>query len=218
MSIQPVGLDASEVEINSPVEALHIYLAPSATASSALADHDIDPARAELAHVAGAVDPLITEVAAALYEMICRPPEPTDQLFIDGARSLLAAHLVSKYSNIGRSSATLQPSLPDQKLKRVIDLIESRFAEGISLRELAAAACLSQFHFSRLFQRATGLSPHRYLTERRIQDAKTKLAEGRLSLVEIALEAGFGSQGNFNRIFRKHTGLTPSQFCTLWRG
>jgi len=36
-------------------------------------------------------------------------------------------------------------------------------------------------------------------------------------LVEIALEAGFGSQGNFNRIFRKHTGLTPSQFRTLRR-
>ena len=136
---------------------------------------------------------------------------------IDGARSLLAAHLVSKYSNIGRSPATLRPSLPDQKLKRVIDLIESRFAEGVSLSELAAAACLSQFHFCRLFQRATGLSPHRYLIERRIQDAKTKLAEGRLSLVEIALETGFGSQASFNRTFRKHMGLTPGQFRTVRR-
>jgi AraC family transcriptional regulator len=136
---------------------------------------------------------------------------------IDGARSLLAAHLVSKYSNIGRSPATLRPSLPDQKLKRVIDLIESRFAEGVSLSELAAAACLSQFHFCRLFQSATGLSPHRYLIERRIQDAKTKLAEGRLSLVEIALETGFGSQASFNRTFRKHMGLTPGQFRTVRR-
>jgi AraC family transcriptional regulator len=216
-SIQPEGLDETEVEINSPVESLHIFLAPSVTASSALADYDIDPARAELAHTAGVLDPLIKAVAATFHEMLCRPPEPTDQLFIEGARSMLVAHLVSKYSNIPWRQAILQPSLTDRKLKRVIDLIESRFAEGIGLSELAAEACLSQFHFSRLFQRATGLTPYRYVTERRIQDAKTKLAEGRLSLVEIALEAGFGSQGNFNRIFRKHTGLTPGEFRTLWR-
>jgi AraC family transcriptional regulator len=142
-SIQPAGLDETEVEITSPVESLHIFLASSVTASSALADYDIDPARAELAHAAAVLDPLLKVVAAAFHEMLCRPPEPTDQLFIEGARSMLVAHLVSKYSNIRRPQAILQPSLPDRKLKRVIDLIESRFAEGIGLSQLAAEACHS---------------------------------------------------------------------------
>ena len=110
------------------------------------------------------------------------------------------------------------PSLSYQKLTRVLDLVECRFAGEIGLDELAAEACLSPFHFSRLFQKATGLSPHRYVTERRVREAKSKLAEGRLSLVEIALESGFGSQGNFNRIFRKRTGLTPGQFRSQRRG
>jgi AraC family transcriptional regulator len=96
-------------------------------------------------------------------------------------------------------------------------LVDCRFAEGIGLDELAAEACLSPFHFSRLFQKATGLSPHRCVTERRVREAKSKLAKGRLSLVEIALESGFGSQGNFNRIFRKHTGLTPGEFRSQQR-
>jgi len=216
-TLQPVGLEETEVEITAPVESLLIFLAPSLTASSVLADYDIDPARVELVRTAGISDPLLNEVATVLRDMSSRPPEPTDELFAEGASAMLAAHLVARYSNICLRPAIRLPCLPDHKLKRVIDLIESRFAEAISLNELAAETCLSPFHFARLFQKATGVPPHRYITERRVQYAKAKLAEGRLSLVEIALEAGFGSQGNLNRIFRKHTGLTPGQFRTLRR-
>ncbi len=163
-------------------------------------------------------DPLLKEVAVALGDIISRPPEPTDRMFIDGVSYMLAAHLVSKHSNLVRRAVPSSPELSYQKLKRVLDLVECRFAEGIGLDDLAAEACLSPFHFSRLFQKATGLSPHRYVTERRVREAKSKLDEGRLSLVEIALESGFGSQGNFNRIFRKRTGLTPGQFRRRRRG
>lgn len=211
-SVEPVGLNETQVEIWAPIETLHVYLAPSVISHSALADYDIDPARAQLAYAGGLWDPLLKELGAAFLEIISRPPEPTDELFMEGARAVLAAHLVSKYAHIRWRPATLQPTLPDPKIKRVIDLIESRFAEAITLSELAAEACLSPFHFSRLFRTSTGLSPHQYVTERRIQDAKVRLAATRLSLVEIALASGFGSQSNFNRTFRRHTGLTPGEF------
>ena len=99
----------------------------------------------------------------------------------------------------------------------MIDLIEARFSETITLRELAAEACLSDFHFSRLFRQATGLSPRHYVTQRRIQEAQIKLKLGCHSLAEIALETGFGSQANFNRAFRKHAGMTPGEFRALYR-
>jgi AraC family transcriptional regulator len=215
-SILPVGFEETECEIVSPVECLHIFLAPAVIASSALTDFDIDPSRAGVIR-AEVSDPLLKELATALHDIISRPPEPTDRLFVDGASSMLAAHLVSKYSNIALRPAPRSPSLSYEKLRRVLDLIDCRFAEGIGLDELAAEACLSPFHFSRLFQKATGFAPYRYVNERRIREAKSKLAEGRMSLVEIALESGFGSQGNFNRIFRKHTGLTPGQFRSRQR-
>ena len=217
-SILPVGFDETETEIVSPLECLYIFLAPSVTAASSLADFDVDPLRAEVVRAPRVSDPLLKEIAAALHDIISRPPEPTDRLFIDSASSMLAAHLVSKYSSISRRAVPPSPSLSYQKLKRVLDLVECRFANEIGLDELAAEACLSPFHFSRLFQKATGLSPHRYVIERRVREAKSKLAEGRLSLVEIALESVFGSQGNFNRIFRKHTGPTPGQFGSERRG
>lgn len=216
-SILPLGFEEAEMEIASPVECLHIFLAPSVTGHSALLDFDADPAKAEIIRCAEISDPLIKEIARALLGIASRPSEAGDRLFVDGASAMLAAHLVSKYSDVSQRRPSPSPTLPYDKLKRVLDLVDHRWAEEIGLDELAKEACLSPFHFSRLFQKATGLPPHRYVTERRVREAKAKLAEGRLSLVEIALEAGFGSQGNFNRIFRKHTGLTPGQFRTQQR-
>ncbi len=104
-----------------------------------------------------------------------------------------------------------------RRLQRSLDLIDSRLPSNISLDELAAAACLSPFHFCRLFRRAVGVSPHRYVTERRVRSAQTMLALRTASLAEIAYEGGFGSQANFTRVFRKLTGITPGRYreqCT----
>lgn len=208
----PLGFEEAEVQIGARVENVHIFLAPSVTGHSALHDYDADPAKTEIVRYKGMSDPLLKEIAGSLLGVISRPPEASDRLFVEGASAMLAAHLVSKYANMARRHAPSSPSLSYDRLRRVLDLIDDRFADEIGLDDLAAEACLSPFHFSRLFRKATGLSPYQYVTERRVCEAKTKLAEGRLSLVEIALESGLGSQGNFNRIFRKHTGLTPGQY------
>ena len=100
----------------------------------------------------------------------------------------------------------------------MIDFIEASLGTDIRLDELAAQACLSPFHFSRLFREATGLSPHRYVTDRRVQAARHELTHNDAPLVQIALDFGFGSQANFTRVFRKATGLTPGQYRELCCG
>ena len=102
-----------------------------------------------------------------------------------------------------------------RRLQRSLDLIEARLASSISLEELAAAACLSPFHFSRLFRRAIGKSPIRYVAERRVRSAQAMLASRTAPLAAIALEGGFGSQSNFTRVFRKLTGTTPGRYREL---
>jgi AraC family transcriptional regulator len=62
------------------------------------------------------------------------------------------------------------------------------------------------------------VSPHRDVLDRRVQAARQELARNNLSLVEIALEFGFGSQANFTRVFRKATSLTPGQYRELCCG
>lgn len=109
------------------------------------------------------------------------------------------------------------PSLAPSRLLRVLDLIEARLADRLTLDDLARAACLSPFHFSRLFRAATGRTPHRFLVEWRIAAAQAMLRERHVALVEVAMDAGFGSQATFTRAFRKITGLTPGQYRELHR-
>lgn len=106
-------------------------------------------------------------------------------------------------------------TLDPRRLERVLTLIDARLADSISLGDLAAEACLSMYHFARLFHRATGAPPHRYVTERRIQAAQALLASRQASLADIAFGTGFSSQSSFHRVFRRTTGLTPGQYRDL---
>ncbi|QDG94778.1 helix-turn-helix transcriptional regulator (plasmid) [Rhizobium sp. NIBRBAC000502774] len=104
-------------------------------------------------------------------------------------------------------------SLDSRRLRRVVDLVESRLGSELSLSDLAREACLSPYHFSRSFHRTLGKTPYQFVLERRIEAAKEKIRRnGKTSLVEIALETGFASQSGFIRAFRKATGQTPSEF------
>ncbi|WP_445681117.1 helix-turn-helix domain-containing protein [Radicibacter daui] len=211
-AIEPVGFHESEAEIASPLDCLHIYLEPGLVGSSALTDFDLDPAKARLAYAGGLIDPLLNQIAIAFHGIVVRGVEPVDSLLIDGMRSVLTWHLLTKYSLDRWQYQLPQPCLAYDKLKRVVDMIEGRLGEQISLRDMAGEAGLSDFHFSRLFRRAKGRSPHLFVLERRIQAAQELLAKANASLVEVALETGFGSQASFNRAFLKQVGLTPGQF------
>ncbi|WP_049746748.1 helix-turn-helix domain-containing protein [Mycolicibacterium goodii] len=94
----------------------------------------------------------------------------------------------------------------------MLDFIDGNLFESLSLSQLAAEACLSPFHFARLFKEATGSSPQRYVTDRRVEAAKAALASEQSSLMDIAVEQGFGSLDNFIRVFRKSTGETPARY------
>ncbi len=217
--ICPAGVHESGVEIIGTMpESLHIFLPPSLVGESALANFDIDPARVQLAYAGGVPDPMVLQIGQLFRGLLNRNLEPTDQLFLDGIQLALAAHLLGTYSSARWRPAERALTIGPKRLQRVLDFIEARIAAVISLDDLAAEACLSPFHFARRFRQATGLTPHRYVTERRIEAAKQKLQLAQSSLVEIALDTGFGSQANFNRVFRKMTGLTPGQYRAVVKG
>jgi AraC family transcriptional regulator len=63
-----------------------------------------------------------------------------------------------------------------------------------------------------LFKHALGIPPHRYVLQERIREAQRKLAVGRMSISELALNLGFSDQSHFSRAFRKVTGTTPKRY------
>lgn len=90
-------------------------------------------------------------------------------------------------------------------------LLLERFAERVTLDELASAAGVSRSHLSRAFRQVEGLPPHTYQNQLRIQHAKSLLASG-ANLGDAASGAGFADQSHFTRVFREFTGATPGQY------
>jgi AraC-like DNA-binding protein len=99
--------------------------------------------------------------------------------------------------------------------RRICAYIDSHLAEKLHLEELANLAGFSVHHFARAFRHSVGMSPHHYILQRRLQQAKRMLRETELSVAEIALSAGFSDQSHLTRHFRRLTGLPPS--AARWR-
>jgi AraC family transcriptional regulator len=98
---------------------------------------------------------------------------------------------------------------------KAVALIEERFAERLTLDELAAAAGMERFAFSHAFRQETGLAPCAYLRERRLAAAAAVLEARQQRIIDVAFGCGFGSVSSFNRAFRVAFGVTPSRYRVL---
>jgi len=102
----------------------------------------------------------------------------------------------------------------DVRLERAIRFFDQRFAERVTMKEVARVACLSPDHFVEVFRLTVGCTPHQYLVQRRLRHARQLIAsEGhRRSLAEIALASGFFDQAHLTRHFRRAFGQSPGQW------
>ncbi|TCI10188.1 AraC family transcriptional regulator [Dyella soli] len=94
-----------------------------------------------------------------------------------------------------------------------MDAIHQRLGEKVTLQEIAEAACMSRFHFARLFRRSTGYSPMEYLLHARLEQAKALLRQRAMRISDIAVEIGFADQSHLTRHFRRAVGMTPLQYA-----
>jgi transcriptional regulator GlxA family with amidase domain len=102
--------------------------------------------------------------------------------------------------------------LAPHRLKRVLAHIELRLAEPIQVCDLAEEVHMSPFHFTRMFKLATGHSPHRFITLKRVERAKELLATSDLPIAAIAAAVGYQTQAHFTGVFARHAGFTPKVF------
>jgi AraC-like DNA-binding protein len=107
-----------------------------------------------------------------------------------------------------------RPSTREELYRRVCrgrDYADAMFAEPVTLADMARAACLSPNHFLRTFRRAFGQTPHQFLRERRLREAKLLLARGDRSVTDVCLAVGFESLGSFSTLFHSRFGMAPSE-------
>jgi AraC-like DNA-binding protein len=94
----------------------------------------------------------------------------------------------------------------------LVAYIEKHIGESLTIRALARFVYLSSDCFCRGFKKSFGMTPHRYLVQRRIERAKALLARSAWSITSIGLALGFSQTTSFSAAFQRATGMTPTEF------
>ena len=116
--------------------------------------------------------------------------------------------LLQRYARV---SAVRPAGREPGAVSRAKELLAASLAEPPSLEELAAAVNLSPFHFARVFRRATGLPPHAWLKQRRLEQARALLKSGCTPL-SVAVQLGFADQSHLTRQFKQAYGVAPGEY------
>ncbi len=107
---------------------------------------------------------------------------------------------------------------PDARIRRALDLVGSAYGQPVGVEDMAAAAGMPRFSFTRAFRAQTGESPYQHLTRIRLERAADRLRATHHSVLQVALACGFGDPGRFARAFRARYGATPRRWRLAMRG
>ncbi len=97
-------------------------------------------------------------------------------------------------------------------LKQTINYIDENITEKIKISDLARQTKWESQHFNRLFAKYLGVTPYKYIMDKKIDKAKILITETNIPITQISFELGIKSHSNFCSIFKKHTGKTPENF------
>ncbi|MBM7059716.1 AraC family transcriptional regulator [Pseudomonas sp. UL073] len=150
-------------------------------------------------------DPQLHSAFAALHRLL------------DGGASALQQQtawreaILLLFQRHARLPLALEPGREPRAVVQAKELLNSQLAEPPSLEELAAAVNLSPFHFARVFRAATGLPPHAWLKQRRLEQARLLLKAG-CAPIGVAAQLGFADQSHLNRQFKQAYGVAPGEY------
>jgi AraC family transcriptional regulator len=152
------------------------------------------------------------EAVATLLVAELQQNQPGGALYLDSLAHILAVQLLRQHGSHQAQLPRYEGGLPPQHLSRVLDYIDAHLGQDIKLADLAQLLTMSPFHFSRLFKQSMSISPHQYLMQQRVEQAKFLLKHSDWAIIDIALECGFNSHSHLSKQFRQLTGTTPRAF------
>ncbi|MCA2378417.1 helix-turn-helix transcriptional regulator [Agrobacterium sp. 22-211-1] len=143
---------------------------------------------------------------ARLIAAECDNPDPLHDLY---GESLVLA-LLTDFLKVKREPVKKRSKLAVWQLRAATDYIREHCLRSIRLEELAELTNLSQSHFSHAFKASTGVPPHQWQMQARIDRVKDLMMRTDMALTDIAIASGFSDQAHFSRVFRKMVGVSPS--------
>ena len=198
------------VRFNSPFQVVACLIDPIRT-QTVIEEQDHpsrEPLQSHLLSEDKALTTLIQLLAAESF-----PEANSGRLYGDSLALAIMTRFVANAQKLPvHAIDSVHHPLSPARLRRVVDLMTSNLSDDLSLDVLAVESGYSRAHFLRMFQAATGSTPHRYLRERRLEYARDLLMSGKRSITEIAYSAGFSSHSHLTKLFHERFGATPSEF------
>ena len=211
ISITPANIPASYYTEGDD-HYFHVQFPTQFLKSVAQSAAELDPDRLELRNEFRIRNLQLEQVLQLLRAELHRGNGSVGQLYVESLANVLAVNLLREYSTAKPKVAVYEGGLGDRTIVQISDYIHAHLDQPIKLADLAEVAGISQFHFSRLFKQSMGMTPHQYLIQQRIEQAKQLLKGTKRAIAEIALECGFNSQSHFSKHVRDATGMTPNNY------
>jgi len=191
------------------IDVSHVYLS-DAVVSRVAADVLERPIAAVRLHdILRTQSPIVTEAV----EAISREASGNGiggALYVDALSTQLVVNLLRNFASVQFVDKSGRGELPPATRKRIVDYIEARIDQALSLEELAEVASMGVWTFGKRFRASFQISPHQYVVDRRLEKAQQMLALGRLPVKAIASECGFADQAHLTRVMRARLGRTPA--------
>jgi AraC family transcriptional regulator len=171
---------------------------------------DMDSRRFEFMHCFGQQDSQLHQIGMLLFAEL-RSGGMMGKLYIESLTQVLVIHLLRHYSTLTQPIASQNNSFTRTQLQQAIDYIHTHLNRDLSLAELSSVVNISPTYFASLFKQEMGISPHQYVIQQRVEQAKLMLSKTDLAIADIALQVGFSSQSHLTQQFKRFTGMTPKQ-------
>jgi AraC family transcriptional regulator len=155
-------------------------------------------------------DQFLVEMAKSLYRET--KTHADNRLFMESIATVTATHIVRRYTGTNENLPLYRGGLGPVREKRIRSYIAEHLNEELSLEQLARIADISPNYLISLFRQSTGMTPHKYIIQQRLEAARELLAQSGLSLLEVAQQCGFQDQSQFTTTFRRQFGVTPGQY------
>jgi AraC-like DNA-binding protein len=197
--------------LDKPYNVLFFYLPRNALV--AIAEDAGAPRIGDLNHKPAAIDDAtISSLGRAVLPALSRPDQAS-HLFVDHVLLALGIHVAQTYGGMQSLAPPIRGGLAAWQVKRAKEILSANLDGSVLLKDVAKECRLSVSHFSRAFRHTMGAAPHNWLLTHRVEVAKAKLRDRRLSLLDVALACGFADQSHLTRVFTRIVGVSPG----AWR-
>ncbi len=207
--LTPAGI-ASGWKWHAPSQCIVITIDPFSLEAFSQQELNIQLEHSQLKDVPQFIDEDITQAAIMLRDAL--QSTLGSQLLFESFARVFLTKLIQAYGLQSTQEYAFTRSFTSKHYKAVLDYVAEHYSDNIPIEVLAAQACLSTYHFARLFKQTIGQTPHQFVTQYRIEQAKQQLKRMDVALFDIALSCGFSDQAHFTRVFKSLTGATPKQF------